>query len=263
MKKSVEIQGLPIFSLIDGEEIGRVKQLIIKPDTGNVQILLVENDQDAIGIHVLPYADAIGVGDFAVTVENKSAIREIGQADGARELVLLGYKIIGTRVLSRKGQLLGTVDEYYVDPDTGSVTACSFREAGDSASSKMFDRANIMTFGRDVIVVKQEEAIFTPGEARPYAVEANAAVETAEQEVAAAAPTETPAPALSVATATPLPVGPNAYLLGKVLSADLVTDSGELVAAQGTVISYDLIDRVKAISPTLFMKLNRLGIDPA
>ena len=272
MKKSVEIQGLPIFSLIDGEQIGRVKQLIIKPDTGNVQILLVENDQDAIGIHVLSYADAIGVGEFAVTVENKAAIREVGQLDGARELVLLGYKIIGTRVLSRKGQLLGTVDEYYVDPDTGSVTACTFREANDAASIKMFDRANIMTFGRDVIVVKQEEAVFTPGEARPNAGEANAVAETAEQEVAATAPTEAPvlteAPvtetsAPTVANATPLPVGPNAYLLGKVLSADLVTDAGELVAAQGTMISDDLIDRVKAISPTLFMKLNRLAIDPA
>jgi len=274
MKRSAEIQSLPIFSLVDGAEIGKVKQLIINPAAGRVQNFLVENDQDAIGIHVLPYAGVIGVGDFAVTVETTAAIQEVGSVEGARELVLLGYKIIGTRVLSRKGQLLGEVVEYYVDEATGEVTACSFAETGKQDSRKLFDRANIMTFGRDVIVIHDEAAIFTSFDeceaatvgtdvhepidplSGVQAPDTPGAVTSKETILAAIADAEQQAAVAKVET---LAVGPYAYLIGKVLSADLLHDSGEVLAAAGDVITDELIERIKGESPTLFMKLNRLA----
>ena len=126
MKSSTDIQGLPIFSLIDGAEIGRIKQLAIRPEAGRIDLFVVENELDSIGVQVLPYASAVGVGDFAVTIESADAIRDLHEVEGARDLILKNYKVTGTRVLSRKGQLLGAVNEYYVDPDTGEISACSF-----------------------------------------------------------------------------------------------------------------------------------------
>ena len=51
------------------------------------------------------------------------------------------------------------------------------------------------------------------------------------------------------------------YLSGKVLSADLTDDAGQVLATQGTVLNDELIERIKAAGPTLFMKLNRLAVD--
>lgn len=270
MKTSAEIQGLPIFSLMDGAEIGHVKQLVINPDAGHVELFLVENDQGAIGVQVLPYTSVIGVGDFAVTVETGSAIQELAQVPGARELILRGYKVIDTRVLSRKGQLLGTVNEFYVEQESGVITVCSFAEQDRPESIKLFDRPNIMTFGRDVIVIKQEEHIFTSLEERTASAAESVAVEatlanaqtaeiaaSAEEHVTDSANQE--AAQEVVASAQVVAVGPYAYLVGKVLREDLRDETGELIAAQGTALTWELIDRVKNLSPTLFMKLNRLS----
>lgn len=258
MKKSVEIQGLPIFSLVDGTEIGHVKQLIVNPEEGRIELFLVEHEQDAIGVHILPYTSVIGVGDFAVTVETSNAIQELANVTGARDLMLRGYKVIGTRVLSRKGQLLGSVNEYYVDEENGTITACSFEAAEDASSIKLFDRPNIMTFGRDVIVIKQEELIFSSFTDRSE----TAADTTTESEAPVTqATTETAQAQAEVAatTAQVVAVGPYAYLVGKVLREDLRDDAGELLAAQGTALTAELIEHVKTLSPTLFMKLNRIA----
>ncbi|PWK10282.1 hypothetical protein [Tumebacillus permanentifrigoris] len=313
MKSSAQIQGLPIFSLVDGAEIGQVKQLVIEPSSGSVRLFQVENDQHAIGVHVLPYASVIGVGDFAVTVESGESIRDLNNVLGARDLVLLSYKIIGTRVLSRKGQLMGTVHEYYVDEETGSVTACSFAEHGQSDSIRVFHRDNIMTFGRDVLVIKDETSIYatldegtsTSENVIPHPATQEAT--RAEQEIAVTTVTDSTSPqatstgadtadTTSDATETTsdttdsadnvldsnasassenvtqlnaadssdnvtnlkAPTGPYAYLIGKVLTADLTADNGDVIATRGTVVTEELIERVKAVGPTLFMKLNRL-----
>ncbi|KEO83612.1 hypothetical protein [Tumebacillus flagellatus] len=267
MKSSAQIQGLPIFSLIEGAEIGRVKQLVIEPSSGSVRLVLVDNDRDAVGVHVLPYDSVIGVGDFAMTVESSDSIRDLNDVAGARDLVLLGYKIIGTRVLSRQGQLMGVVHEYYVDEATGSVTACSFAEHGNTESIRVFHRDNIMTFGRDVLVIKEESRIVstlsetaqepaektatTPDPAENSAEAAETVVEASGQEVAATvADNVTP---LNTAAS-----GPYAFLIGKRLREDLTDDNGTVIAASGTEITQALIEQVKAAGPALFMKLNRL-----
>jgi uncharacterized protein YrrD len=294
MKSSAQIQGLPIFSLIDGAEIGHVKHLVIEPSSGSVRLFQVENDQQAIGVSVLPYTSVIGVGDFAVTVESGESIRDLNSVEGARDLVLLSYKIIGTRVLSRKGQLMGTVQEYYVDEESGSVTACSYLEHGAADSIRVFHRDNIMTFGRDVLVIKDEARIYASLDEEPASAQDNviqhpasheatrAAQETAvTAERDAASPqaastdadgTDTGSVHTDDASASADTVdagsdnavnqsaasGPYAYLIGKRLTSDLKADNGDLIASSGTVVTAELIERVKAAGPTLFMKLNRL-----
>ncbi|MBL0386648.1 hypothetical protein JJB07_08290 [Tumebacillus sp. ITR2] len=260
MKSTEQIQGLPIFSLTEGAEIGRVKQLVLEPSSGSVRLLQVDNDQDAIGVHVLPYESVIGVGDFAVTVESSESIRDLHDVAGARELVLLGYKIIGTRVLSRKGQLMGVVQEYYVEEETGSVTACTFAEHSNTESVRVFHRDNIMTFGRDVLVIKDESRIFDSLQDEP-APQDNVIPLTASLEVTHAAQ-ETAATRTDAASPqgaeAPTPGGQYAYLIGKQLREDLTDDGGNVLATRGTEITEALIETVKQAGPALFMKLNRL-----
>lgn len=249
MKSSTDIQGLPIFSLIDGAEIGRIKQLAIRPEAGRIDLFVVENELDSIGVQVLPYASAIGVGDFAVTIESADSIRDLHEVDGARDLILKNYKVIGTRVLSRKGQLLGAVNEYYVDPDTGDITACSFSVNENADVIRVFHRSNIMTFGRDVIVIKEEALIR----------------DSLDEDAALANDTVIPLPNAAhteaAAAMEPTDAPQQHYLSGKVLSADLTDEAGQVLAAQGTVLDDELIERIKAAGPTLFMKLNRLAVE--
>jgi len=43
MKKTQEIIGLPVFAILDGKKIGQVKDLVINPEEGKVDFILVSN----------------------------------------------------------------------------------------------------------------------------------------------------------------------------------------------------------------------------
>ena len=55
MKKSQEIIGLPVFSVVDGREVGQVKDLVINPEEGVVEYVLVNGGSWYVGARVLPY----------------------------------------------------------------------------------------------------------------------------------------------------------------------------------------------------------------
>ncbi|WP_171253192.1 PRC-barrel domain-containing protein, partial [Acinetobacter baumannii] len=52
MKQSKQLIGMPIISIKDGKEIGKVKSLLINPDVGAVDFFIVHNDQWTLGIKV-------------------------------------------------------------------------------------------------------------------------------------------------------------------------------------------------------------------
>lgn len=43
MKKTQDIVGLSVFSVVDGRQVGQVKDLVINPEEGKVEYLLVSD----------------------------------------------------------------------------------------------------------------------------------------------------------------------------------------------------------------------------
>ncbi len=74
MKKSQEIIGLPVFSVVDGREVGQVKDLVINPEEGVVEYVLVNGGSWYVGARVLPYRAVLGIGAHAVTTESETQL---------------------------------------------------------------------------------------------------------------------------------------------------------------------------------------------
>ena len=87
MKRSQELIGMPIISIMDGKEIGKVKNLLVNPASGVVDFLTVHNERWTLGIKVLPFAHVGGLGDYAVMTENEQRA-ETFFGDGAEWLVV-------------------------------------------------------------------------------------------------------------------------------------------------------------------------------
>ena len=77
MKKTQDIVGLSVFSVIDGRQVGQVKDLVINPEEGKVDYLLVSDGSWYIGARILPFDKVMGIGDHAVTTESQSNITSI------------------------------------------------------------------------------------------------------------------------------------------------------------------------------------------
>ncbi|NLC11550.1 MAG: photosystem reaction center subunit H, partial [Firmicutes bacterium] len=156
MKKSKDLIGSPVISIADGMQVGEVKSLVIEPKAKRVEFfILSENEEDVI--KAIPFARAEAVGDYAVTIGQMADILDLKSINVAQHLLENECKIIGAKVISNKGQLLGVVVEYGINPDTGEITTYFYNndyEEGKEESEQSLDAEQVITIGRDMIIVQ-------------------------------------------------------------------------------------------------------------
>ncbi|WP_017755971.1 PRC-barrel domain-containing protein [Calidifontibacillus oryziterrae] len=153
MKKSNQILGLPIISIADGQQVGSVKSLVINPDKGSIDFLTIEHDDWQVSVKAIPFKKVVGIGEYAVTVESESAIIDLNEIPIANQLVNKKIKINGTKVMTRKGELIGEVTEYYVDEDNGQILGTMLKLPSNEVA---LPSTAVLTFGKDIIIVKED-----------------------------------------------------------------------------------------------------------
>lgn len=152
MKKSNQILGLPIISISDGSEVGAVKSLVINPDKGSIDFIIIEKEDWQVSVKAIPFKKVVGIGEYALTVETDSAVIDLNEIPIANQLVNKKIKIIGSKVMTRKGELIGEIIEFFVDEENGHILGAmvnvSNREVIIAAST-------VITYGREIIIVKE------------------------------------------------------------------------------------------------------------
>ncbi|MGM0841861.1 MAG: PRC-barrel domain-containing protein [Bacillota bacterium] len=160
MKKSAEMKALPIISISDGSEIGRVKSLVINPEKGSVDFLTIEHEDWQVSVKAIPFKKVVGIGEYAVTVENENAVIDLNEIPIANQLVNKKIKINDTRVMTRKGQMIGNIQEFYVDDETGAIV---FLELNAQDNTFFLGTEHVLTFGKDIIIVNEDAAEYFKG----------------------------------------------------------------------------------------------------
>ena len=155
MKKSQEIIGLPVFSILDGKKIGQVKDLVINPEEGKVDFILVSNRNWYVGARVLAYKSVMGIGEHAVTTESENLLTTINETANANSLLERSIELKGNRVLTNKGNLIGVISEYVVNEDSGKISRLEYRTAQDETKIEVIEAQHVMTYGVDVVVIKE------------------------------------------------------------------------------------------------------------
>lgn len=124
MRLGKKLIGLKVFALATGEFIAAIRDVLFDPKVGKVVAFVVEplQDQDFSPNEdwVLPLSSVYKVGEDAVTVNNRHAIKPIRQVP---ELLQINQEesIIGRSVMTTGGNLLGVVDDVLVDTTDGTI----------------------------------------------------------------------------------------------------------------------------------------------
>ncbi len=224
MKKSQEIIGLPVFSILDGKKIGQVKDLVINPEEGKLDFILVSNGSWYVGARVLPYKAVMGIGEHAVTTESETLLSNIGDTSSASNLLQRNIEIKGNRVLTNKGNLIGVISEYEVDEISGKIVRLEYKTAQDEAKIDIVEAADVLTYGTDVIVVREKQE-------SPYPENPS----EAEDITSKPAHGETEG-------ASFFKQRQKQFLLGKKLIQDVKDASGNILIAEGTVVTEEIIN---------------------
>jgi uncharacterized protein YrrD len=155
MKQSTQITGLPIINISDGSQVGKVKSLVINPDKGSVDFLTIEHEDWQVSVKAIPFKKVVGIGEYAVTIESENAVIDLNEIPIANQLVNKKIKITNTKVMTRKGELLGEVQEYYIDQETGQILGMQLKVANEQVALLA---SLVVTFGKDIIIVKEDSS---------------------------------------------------------------------------------------------------------
>lgn len=237
MRQSQQLIGMPIISIMDGKEIGKVKSLLVNPESGKVEFLVIHNERWTLGVKVLPFRQVQGLGDYAVMTESESAVIDLSEDTLANELKTKGVSIIGNRVITAAGQFLGEVVEYYVNAESGKVEGCVIEK--ESNDQQVLNAEFIITMGKEILIVKKEsvENLINKSEFDRMSV-SQANQEEVEQ------------------VDKPLIFSKDTVnITGKRVTADVYDENGDVIVPEGEVVTEDIVERVKRIGRNKLVEL--------
>lgn len=261
MKTSKQILSLPIISINDGKELGTVKSLVVNPEFGTIDFITVYHEDWQISVKAVPFNKVIGIGDFAVTIESETNIIDLTEIPNANTLVTKNIKVNGARILSKKGQLIGKVAEYYVNEDNGSIIALDLivNENEEVALAS----EHVLTFGKDILIVNEGapgnfftnvEELFNGKPTADLQEEVPVAATTDTGEVVVEKEVEAEPEEQDISQAF---LGRQITLLeGKKVTSDIFNKAGEKLVEKGTELTKELILSVHNDGPSGMVELS-------
>jgi uncharacterized protein YrrD len=273
MKRSEELLGLSVISIEDGKENGCVSDYVINPSKGMIEYLIIDNGFRYMGIKILPFKMVEGVGAYAVTILSSSSITDLSDEPDVNELLEKNVRIKNTKVLTKKGKLIGNVSEFIInDDDEGKISACEV-VLPNGGSAGLISSDMIVTFGKDVLVVS-EDAEPVPPEPGPSSPEGSkppaaptgpailqpTAVASTEPVTEVIQQVETKDAAAEKQEASQaaklFEERQRQYLLGRKANKRIETETGELVIEEGETITEELMDKAKAAGKFAELSMN-------
>lgn len=161
MKKTQKILGLPIISISDGMEAGRVKSIIINAEKGAIDYIVVDSGIQIFSARVIPTENILGIGEYALTIENESVITDISKIPAAIDLLQKDIQVKGTKVLTKKGRLIGEIGDIYINENSCcNISGLEFIADITQKKVRLIPRESVITFGKNLIVVKEDVESF-------------------------------------------------------------------------------------------------------
>lgn len=158
MKLSTELRNLPIVSIAEGEEVGVVKDFIIDPTMKAIVAIVIEDTNWYEGAKIISFSLIHSIGDFAITTENASSMVALVSMPELAQLLKKDIRIVGAKLITRGGRLVGFVKEYSIDDRTGEIIGLELSSDSEVATPdrNIIPSSAIVTIGRDVIIVNED-----------------------------------------------------------------------------------------------------------
>jgi len=157
LNKSRSLLSMPIISLEEGQQIGKVRGVVVNPENFTIAALVTDKQSWFGDYKVVPYENVMSIGDHAVTIDKKSNIEKPSNIPEISKLMKKKLPLLGGKVISETGTLLGIVEEFTFDTETGRIE--SLEVSGRFIESLFRGRTSIpisavITIGSDAIIIR-------------------------------------------------------------------------------------------------------------
>ncbi|MDQ3856201.1 MAG: PRC-barrel domain-containing protein [Chloroflexota bacterium] len=249
-RKGKELVGLPIVTFSEGEQIGKVRDILFDPDQNRVVALLTDEGGWFSSARVVPWQNLQTIGEDAIIVPDRGAEVKADSDRYIQHIMQTDNTLTGTRVFTDDGRDLGTIGDMYVDDSTGQVTGYEVSGglfASTLKGKKFMPAPETITMGRDVAFVPsevgdamQEQTGGLAGAAQSAQQSASSALSSAQESATGALSTAKD----KVATATA--DQQRSFVVGKTVNSDVTSDSGDVLVPAGKVVDETDVERAES-----------------
>lgn len=151
--RALDVLGLPVMSLANGEEVGRVRDLLFDSNH-SLKGVMMESRGLLHRKHFIPADQIHALGDDCLTIKDASALTSLHDQD-QRGCYTMG-SLKGKHVITRNGQELGQVKDVYFREELGSIVGYELSDGFLSdvmEGRKILKRPEQITYGKDALIV--------------------------------------------------------------------------------------------------------------
>ena len=157
MIRAKELGGRAVVDMDAAEKVGKIEKVILDPDARRVAGFTVAHGSSLIshGTRVtLPASSVHAIGPDAVTVHGSVIVNDLTRLDSLPRV----SDVVGRKVVSRDGRLLGTVEDVIIDDEDGRIVGYALDEhKGSRSDHSAYLRADAdLRAGKDLIVAPDD-----------------------------------------------------------------------------------------------------------
>lgn len=256
MKKTKEIVGLPIISISDGMEVGTVKGLVVNAGKGTIDYMIVDDSKQLLSTSVISTVNVLGMGEYAVTIESDAVISDISKIPEAVDLVQNNIQVKGTKVLTKKGRLIGEIGDIYVDEDSGMISALEFIADPSQKVIRLIPRESVITFGKNMLVVIEEVEGTLVDTVAQLSPKGNESENEKKNEVIKSAVSLSDNSQVEGETADSFEQRQKQYLRGRVATKTVTDNDGNVIINEGAVITDEVIEIAELYGKIIELVMN-------
>ena len=159
LRKSKQINGMPVYSLEEGQQIGTVRGLVLDPTRKQVVALAIAQKGWLKEHKYIPYKKVRSIGEDAITIDRGTAVEKGASLPEIVKLVRDKVELTGTKIVTENGTILGLSDEYLFDLLTGKLTGIEISSNLINSVIKgkaSLDISYVLTIGKEVIICADE-----------------------------------------------------------------------------------------------------------
>lgn len=219
MKRSKDIIGLPVIDISRGTELGKTKRIFIDATQKKVVALELSNKKPTgTQWNILELPNVKNIGKDAVTVDSETALKE------ASDTKKSSPEIIGMKVLSEDGSIVGNINDYSFSLPTGSIEELYIQ------ADRIFKKYSTI-LAQEIINIGEDYVITSQIKVRDEEKDTSSTYEQIKDS--------------SKSFTHSLEIKAIKFALGKQVKSDVYLEKGLLLISKGETVTSETIDKAR------------------
>lgn len=166
MRKLSEIAQLPVMEILNGKIVGKVRDIVVNPDTK--EALMVMDEGVFSDFHILQKGDVQGIGRDFIMIKTKQAIQSSRENPELAKALTEYYSIMGLLVITADGNIVSKIEDVSIDEQSWQIMEIMLEDG------KVYQKGQLLSMS--------EKYVFVQGEAVEEVVEEEEVVEASEED---------------------------------------------------------------------------------